>query len=127
MYQALENLIIHQEENTHLSSIQTLTIVNPESRFNGLEIRLEFFDTHPKSISIEIMTNSTMSQYLASEMKNLEKMLKARFQTIEFPKIALSLMPIFPTGLYQQKSRNKVSEKKAAEGKIIFKAAKAKL
>ncbi len=127
IYQAVEALIVYQEENPHLSHIQTLTIVNPHSKFNGLEIRLEFFDTHPKSISIELMTNSTMSQYLSSEMQNLEKILKNRFQTIEFPKIALSLTPLFSTGLSQQKSKNKVSQKKVAEGKIVFKAAQEKL
>lgn len=127
IFAAIEKTITIEETKTSLSTIQSITYVRPNSKFNGLEIQLEFFDTNPRSINIEIIGNAESVKFLSGELKNLEICLKTKFETIEFPKIALSLIPIFPTPFYQQKSTNKVSKKKATEGKVVFKPIKEKL
>lgn len=127
IFSAIEKTIILVEKQTNLSTIQSITYIKPESKLNGLEIQLEFFDTNPRSINIELIGNAESVKFLSGELKNLELCLKTRFETVEFPKIALSLIPIFPTSFYQQKSTNRVSKKKETEGKVLFKPIKEKL
>ena len=91
---------------------------------NGLEIQLEFFDTHPRSINIEFLGNTKSIELVNKDLDILKKTLSMRFETIEFPKILASLNPIFPQSFNQQKKRNHVSEKKASKGTIAIKSIK---
>ena len=124
LFFSLEKAISIQDFKLESSLVKSVTYLNQDSPFHGLEINLEFFDTHPRSINIELIGSPQTNSILQKELPHLQALLKNRFESIEFPKIATSLAPIFPTGLYQQKSKNKVSEKKVSNGKIVFKPMK---
>jgi hypothetical protein len=121
VYLPIEKMIQIQDQTTSLSSLKSITYLSPTSPLNGLEIKLEFFDTHPRSINIELVGSPKACEYLSNEIQNLQNLLKFRFETIDFPQIRTSIAPIFPTGFSKQKSKNPLSEKKVAEGKIVFK------
>jgi hypothetical protein len=121
LFFSIEKTIALHLEKTDLSLIKSITYISPNSLLNGVEIKLEFFDTHPTSINIHLIGSPQANQIIQKDLETLQKLLKARFDTIEFPMIQSSLGSLFPTGFHQQKSKNQVSQKKVAEGKIRLK------
>jgi hypothetical protein len=123
----IEKELLYTIETTPLSHKESLVYLKPDSIFDGLVINLEFFDTNPMSIKIELQGHPQSIQKLSPTIDALGQTLKTRFPAIDFSTISLSLSPLMPTGFNLQKSENKVSRKKTEQRKIVFKSIKATL
>ena len=123
----IEKIVLSISETTHLSHKESIVYLKPHSIFDGLIINLEFFDTNPMSIKIDFQGHPQPIKKLSSSIESLGQILKNQFPAIDFSMISLSLTPLMPTGFNLQKSENKVSQKKAAQRKIVFKSIKATL
>jgi hypothetical protein len=124
LYAPIENTVETLITTNSLSTIFITTYIAPHSPFHNLEISLELFDTHPKSVKIEFSGHPETIQKLLPHLKSLQEELQKRFQTIEIPTITAAYQPLFPSSSSQQKSSLKVSSRKQAQAKIVIKSLK---
>jgi hypothetical protein len=124
LYAPIENTVETLITTNSLSTIFITTYIAPHSPFHNLEISLELFDTHPRSVKIEFSGHPETIQKLLPHLKSLQEELQKRFQTIEIPTITAAYQPLFPSSSSQQKSSLRVSSKKEAQAKIVIKSLK---
>ena len=124
LYTPIEKTVETLITTNSLSTVFTTTYIAPHSPFHNLEIAINLFDTHPRSIKIEFSGHPETIQKLLPHLKSLQEELQKRFQTIDIPTITAAYQPLFPNSSSQQKSPLKVSNRKETQGKIVIKSLK---